>query len=302
EGPLNSAATSAVTAVNDPIVGLPSITGTATEDETLTADISGISDPDGLSNSFSYQWQRSADGLTWSDISGATSSTYTLDDPDVGQQIRVSVSITDDQGFDEGPLYSTETAVVTAVNDSIVGLPSISGTASEDETLTADISAISDPDGLSNSFNYQWQRSADGVTWSDISGATSSTYTLDDPDVGQQIRVNVSITDDQGFDEGPLNSTETAVVTAINDPITGLPSISGTATEDETLTADISAISDVDGLSNSFSYQWQRSADGVTWSDISGATSSTYTLDDPDVGQQIRVNVSITDDQGFDEG
>ncbi|MDO6563310.1 DUF4347 domain-containing protein [Amphritea sp. 1_MG-2023] len=302
EGPLNSAATAAVTAVNDPIAGLPSISGTATEDETLTADISAISDPDGLSNSFSYQWQRSADGFTWSDITGATGNTYMLDDPDVGQQVRVSVSITDDQGFDEGPLYSTATAAVITTNDPITGLPSITGTATEDETLTADISAISDVDGLSNSFSYQWQRSADGVTWSDISGATSSTYTLDDPDVGQQIRVNVSITDDQGFDEGPLNSAATSAVTAVNDPIVGLPSISGTATEDETLTADISAISDPDGLSSSFSYQWQRSADGVTWSDISGATSSTYTLDDPDVGQQVRVSVSITDDQSFDEG
>ncbi|MDO6565417.1 hypothetical protein Q4488_18770, partial [Amphritea sp. 1_MG-2023] len=235
-GPLNSAATAAVTAVNDPIAGLPSISGTATEDETLTADISGISDVDGLSNSFSYQWQRSVDGVTWSDITGATGNSYTLDDPDVGQQIRVNVSITDDQGFDEGPLNSAATAAVTAVNDPIVGLPSISGTATEDETLTADISAISDPDELSNSFSYQWQRSADGVTWSDITGATSSTYTLDDPDVGQQVRVNVSITDDQGFDEGPLNSAATAAVTAVNDPIVGLPSITGTATEDETLT------------------------------------------------------------------
>ena len=44
----------------------------------LTADTSGISDADGL-GAFSYQWLR--DGT---DIGGATSSTYTLGDLDVG--------------------------------------------------------------------------------------------------------------------------------------------------------------------------------------------------------------------------
>ncbi|MBU2967019.1 hypothetical protein, partial [Amphritea atlantica] len=302
EGPLVSSATDAISAVNDPIVGLPLISGSATEDQTLTADTSGISDVDGLSNSFSYQWQRSTDGVNWSDLTGATGANYTFDDADVGQYLRVAVSITDDQGFVEGPLISSATDMIDAVNDPIAGLPLINGSAAEDQTLTADISSISDVDGLSNSFSYQWQRSADGVNWSDLAGATGANYTLDDTDVGQYLRVAVSITDDQGFAEGPLVSSATDAVSAINDPIAGLPLISGSATEDQTLTADISSISDVDGLSNSFSYQWQRSADGVNWSDLTGGTNATYTLDDTDVGQYLRVAVGITDDQGFAEG
>ena len=38
------------------------MTGTAVEDGTLSADVSGISDGDGLDGVFSYQWQRSSDG------------------------------------------------------------------------------------------------------------------------------------------------------------------------------------------------------------------------------------------------
>ena len=54
--------------------GQPTITGTATVGNTLTAATSGISDADGMVNAvFSYQWLR-ADAA----ISGATSSTYTL--------------------------------------------------------------------------------------------------------------------------------------------------------------------------------------------------------------------------------
>ena len=66
--------------VNDAPAGLPTITGTATEDQTLTASHQRISDADGL-GAFSYQWLR--DGVA---IGGATSSTYTLGDADVGAQ------------------------------------------------------------------------------------------------------------------------------------------------------------------------------------------------------------------------
>ena len=69
---LTSAATAAVGAKpNTPATGQPTISGTAQVGETLTADTSGISDSDGLSNAaFTYQWL--ADGA---DISGAIGST-----------------------------------------------------------------------------------------------------------------------------------------------------------------------------------------------------------------------------------
>ena len=63
---LTSAATVAVANVNDAPTGTPLITGTAQEGQTLTADVSGIADADGL-GSFSYQWLR--DGVA---ITGAT--------------------------------------------------------------------------------------------------------------------------------------------------------------------------------------------------------------------------------------
>ena len=57
-------------------------------------------------------------------------------------------------------------------------------------------------------------------------------------------------------------------------PATGLPTISGRAQVDETLSADTSDIADQDGLdSATFSYQWQSDN-----SDIDLATGSTYTL------------------------
>ena len=176
EGPLTSAPTALVTNVNDPPTGLPTISGTPTEDQTLTANTGGISDADGL-GTFSYQWLRNG-----STIGGATGNTYLLGDADVGAQISVQVRYTDGGGTAEGPLTSTPVGPVANVNDAPVGVPTISGTASKGQTLTADASGISDADGL-GTFSYQWLRG--GVA---IGGATGSTYLLVNADVGAQIR------------------------------------------------------------------------------------------------------------------
>src|SRR6185437_11158495 len=276
-----SSATGAVAAVNDPHTGTVTITGTASEDQTLTANTSGLADADGL-GTFAYQWQRN--GVN---VSGATSSTYALGDADVGSTIRVVVSYTDGQGFAESST-SSATGAVAAVNDPHTGTVTITGTASEDQTLTANTSGLADADGL-GTFAYQWQRN--GVN---VSGATSSTYSLGDADVGSTIRVVVSYTDGQGFAESSTSSA-TGAVAAVNDPHTGTVTITGTASEDQTLTANTSGLADADGL-GTFAYQWQRN--GVN---VSGATSSTYSLGDADVGSTIRVVVSYTDGQGFAE-
>ena len=70
---------------------------------------------------------------------------------------------------------------------------------------------------------------------------------------------------------------------------------------DKTLTADVSSINDVDGLTNvSYSYQWIRN-DGTDDADIGGQTGSTYTLTAEDVGKTIKVRVSFTDDADNNE-
>ena len=138
---------------NSPATGAPTITGEVQVGETLTADTSGISDDDGLSNAaFAYQWLADS-----TDIAGATGSTYTLADADEGKAVSVKVSFTDDAGNEE-TLTSAATAAVDAKpNTPATGQPAISGTALVGETLTAETSGIEDADGLTNaSFSYQW--------------------------------------------------------------------------------------------------------------------------------------------------
>ena len=115
EESLTSAATGAVVAAPPPpntlATGLPSITGTAQVGETLTADITGIADDDGLDNAtFAYQWF--ADDA---EINGATVSSYTLADADAGKAIKVKVTFTDDGDNEESLTSAATGAVVAAV-------------------------------------------------------------------------------------------------------------------------------------------------------------------------------------------
>ncbi len=270
-----------VTAANDAPSGAPVVSGSAIEDQTLSADTSSIADADGL-GAFAYQWQRNG-----AVIAGATGSSYTLGDADVGTSVGVVVSYTDSNGSAES-LTSAAVGPVANVNDAPSGAPAVTGSAIEDQTLSADTSSIADADGL-GAYSYQWQRNGAA-----IAGATSSTYTLGDADVGTSVRVVVSYTDGHGTAES-LTSTPVGPIANVNDAPSGAPVVTGTATEDQTLAADTSSIADGDGLS-AFAYQWQR--DGVA---IAGATGSTFTLGDIDVGASIRVVVSYTDGNGTAE-
>ena len=70
---------------------------------------------------------------------------------------------------------------------------------------------------------------------------------------------------------------------------TGAPAISGSAKDFQTLTASTGTW---DGSPTSYGYQWQRCT--PTCADITGATGSTYTVTDTDVGNTLRVAVIAT--------
>ena len=279
---------------NSPATGVPTISGVSRVGETLTADTSGIEDQDGLTNAtFGYQWL--ADD---SEIPGATASTYTLADTDEGKTIQVKVSFTDDAGNPEMVASQpTETVSPDTTNTPATGLPTIRGTAQVGEMLSADTSGIEDTDGLTNvSYSYQWVAN-DGTSDTDIAGATGSTYTLADADEGRTITVWVSFTDDAGYDESLTSAATAAVEAKLNNPATGVPTISGTARVGETLAADTSGIEDADGLDNAtFTHQWL--ADG---SEIQGATEAGYVLTEAEAGKAVMVRVSFTDDGGNGE-
>ena len=313
---------------NTPATGAPTISGTAEVGETLTADITGIADANGLDDAvFSYQWTRN-DVSGDADISGAKDSTYTLVDADAGKTIKVLVTFTDDAGNQEtltssattevtaaamepGPL--TGFTVVDASDQTVVGALTAGATLTLEDPASGSygIRVDTDPDveigsvrlelmgpkTVSQTENYApyslYGDDADGLHGE---GMPAGAYTLrataysekslSGDDLGA-LEVSFTVADSSS---DPQDTPE-------NTPATGQPTIGGTAEVGETLTADASGIADADGLGNAvFEYQWLAED-----TEVAGATSSTYTPVDADVGKAIKVRVSFTDVGGNPE-
>ena len=284
---------------NNPATGVPLIRGISTQlGETLTADVSegydrGIKDRDGRTNAtFSFQWLADDD-----DITGATSSSYTLTDADLGKYIKVRVSFTDDRGHEE-TLASDAVGPVHSGNSEATGTLVIVGTPEVGQTLRADVSNIVDGNGLTNAtFTVKWENGY-------FPQNNGDEVHLIARDEGQSIRFRVDFTDDAGYRETLYSEYILVVAGPPNSPATGKPAITGTAQMGvaqvgETLTADTSGIADEDGLDDvSYSYLWiswdlvWALAHPLSWSD-------TYTVVEADRDRAIVLRVIFSDDAGL---
>jgi prepilin-type N-terminal cleavage/methylation domain-containing protein len=239
-------------------VTIGAITGTTTTGSVLTA---GAITPSGAT--VTRQWQRStAAGGTYTNIAGATNTTYTLAAGDLGYYIKVAVTGT---GSYAGTSTSAPSALVTTP---VTAIAAISGTTTQGSTLTAGARTPA-----AATVTYQWRRNGTA-----ISGATASTYVLTSTDVGTTISVAAT---GSGNYTGTVVSASTAMVTT---PLTAIAPISGTTTQGSTLTAGART-----PAAATVTYQWKK--DGVA---ISGATGSTYTLTAAEVGGTITVTATGT--------
>ena len=277
----NSVATAVVPALNLTNTVSPAVTGSWTVGTSLSASTGTWS----TSGTFTYQWQSSSDNSTWADIASATSSSYTLTSTEASKYVRAQVVNTSSAGA--GVAYSVARSKVGAPYNTT--LPAITGTIKIGSTQTVSTGTWSN---TPTSYSYQWQKSSDGISWINLDGATASTYSPTFDVANLQIRVSVS-----GVNAVDTATVTTAVISGFLPPqATAIPAITGTKTVGQTLT---SSPGTWPGTSDSYVYQWQKSSDGgATWTNIAGATASTYVLVTADAGYQIRSQVSLTTNAG----
>ena len=105
------------------------------------------------------------------------------------------------------------------LNNRPTGTPSITGLPKAGSTLTIDASTIQDSDnftGYKPTYQYSWETSTDGTTWSKLTSTDATdyntTYTLTSAEVGKQVRGVVSYLDGYGTQETVVSAGSIPVV------------------------------------------------------------------------------------------
>jgi hypothetical protein len=221
-----------------------------------------------------YQWQSSANGSTWTNISGATAATYSPPTASAGTTYyRLVMS---DAGLDCA-MATSAMATVTITPSVTISTHPANLTQCVGGTQSLSVTA-------SNATTYQWQSSPNNSTWTNISGQTSATYTPPSTTAGTMYyRVVIG---SSGCTSVNSNSATVVIVADPSVTISGGTTIcnSGTAT----LTANVS------NGTGTTTYQWQSSSNNSTFANISGATNATYTTPALSATTYYRVVISQT--------
>lgn len=217
-------------------------------------------------NSLSYQWQSSSDNSSWSNISGATSSSYSAPTTTYGTKYYRCIVTNTLNGYTASTNSSVASVTVGITAPTFTTQPT-GGTVYRGATKTMTVAATA-PYGT---ITYQWQSSSNNTSWSNISGATSTSYTAPTSSVGTVYYRCVATATHSGVSGATTSNSVSVVVSATPAPTITKNPADASAFVGETKSASVTA------TGNSLSYQWQSSSNNSTWSNISGATSSSYT-------------------------
>ena len=296
--------------VADPPLALapPTVTGDAASGAALAATPGQWSGAQPLS--LAYQWQRcGAAGLACTDITGASSSSYTAAPADVGSTLVAVVTAANGDGT--ASAVSAPTAVVVAPPPAVqiapptaVAAPVLTGSAVAGETLSAS-DGVWGSNGLLT-LARQWQRCWPADNCLDLPAATGPTYLVTPDDIGATLRVVVTATDAFGTATAASAPSEPVAAAPSPDPVTTTTTVTTTTPDPTTTTTTTTTTPDLppqpptisgtaqEGVAldaaGGKSYHWQRcDAAGGTCADITNADTPTYVPTANDVGGTLRV-------------
>jgi RHS repeat-associated protein len=220
------------------------------------------------SPTYNYQWQKSTDNVNFTNISGET-----------GQDILFSTGITQTTYYrrmvteTHGPTTGYSNTATVFVYPQLVGGTISPSSQTINYHTTPSQLTLSGVSGGTNSYTYLWQTSADGSSWTYVTGATGTTYIP--PAITSQRYFRVQVTSNGGgaYSSNAVVNVSPRLLPGTISPLY-IPITSGISP------GPIMGITQPNGgaCSGSYNYQWQSSSDGFssTYSNISGATSINY--------------------------
>jgi RHS repeat-associated protein len=226
-----------------------------------------------------YQWQKD-NGSAWINLSdgdyyrGTTSDQLSILNTTLSHQGDYRCIVTGTCGSE-----TSNTATLTVNQTTSVGNNPSDKTVCEGSSASFSISASG------TSLSYQWQE-YNGSSWSNIPEASNNSYSISSASTSQDgylYRCRVSGTC------GTVNSSSATLSVNENTGIASQPS-------DKTVCEGSSASFSISASGTSLSYQWQE-YNGSSWSNISGAANSSYSISSasiPQDGYLYRCRVSGT--------
>ncbi|MDB5029907.1 MAG: type sorting protein, partial [Mucilaginibacter sp.] len=211
-----------------------------------------------------YQWIKSPDDKIYTDITGATSENY---NPPVGTSAGTTYYRRNAFSATCATPVQSNVITITFTLDPPVSKNNISNTDADFCGGNANPSVIkgSQPTGGTKSYTYQWQKSSDNISFTDIAGAKLQDYDPPPPiNATTYFRRLVTSGVCSVLDESNV-ITITVNSRTLNNSITAPAVNSFCGTGDPAILAG----STPSGGNGAYTYQWQSSADNVTFSDIS---------------------------------
>jgi hypothetical protein len=222
------------------------------------------------------QWRVSSDaGVTWSDVPGATSPTYSFTATAGLNGDEYRAVFTNSAGpATTSPATLTVTAAAVA--------PQLTEQPSAATVMAGQAASFSATASGSPTPTVQWRVSTDGGgRWSDVAGATSPTYSF----------TATAAQSGDDYEAVFTNSAGSATSAAAALTVTSAPQVTTQPSSTTALAGQTASFTAAASGSPAPTVQWQVSTDGGgSWSDVAGATSATYsfTTSPAESGYQFR--------------
>lgn len=211
------------------------------------------------SNTTSRQWQSSPNNATWSNIGGQTGLTFTITGATFaahnGKYYRCVAS-------GPGGVANSNSALLTVngVTPPVITVQPANGTVANNGSHNFTVVAT-------GATSYQWQDSADNVSFANLVGATAATFAITTSNSqAQNGRYHRCVVTGAG---GSVTSNSATLT--VTPPAFTLNPLATSATEGDTVVFTVA-------VTGHNTLQWQQSVDNIVYDNVVGQTSTTYSI------------------------